>query len=298
MNPLSVPHSETRSDQSSERVRGMLSFAACAMLWSTAGIFIKILPWNAPLIAGVRSLIAGIFLLAWIGKPRFHWSFAQVAAAVLNTATMCLFVYANKTTTSANAILLQYSAPVITAVAGALILRERPRAEEVVAFLFVMIGMGIFFMDSLGGGMLLGNLAAAATGLTFGLYFVFMRMQKDGSPLESNLLSQWLTALVMLPIAVFLPMPAITTGSVLAILALGVLQIGLAAVFFAYGIKRVTAVQGVLVALIEPFFNPFWVFLFMGERPSSAAIVGGSIIVVAVTAASVIGARRAARAAS
>ena len=278
-----------------ERTKGVAAFAACALLWSTAGIFIKLLPWSAPLIAGMRSLIASLFILAWLKKPRFHWSFAQVAAGVLNAATMCLFVYANKATTSANAILLQYSAPVFTAIAGTFILKERPKPEQVVAFIFVIIGMGVFFVGpggGLGGGSFLGNLAAATTGLTFGLYFVFMRKQKDGSPLESNLLSHWITAAVMLPLALLFPPPVLTPVTIAAILALGVAQIGIAAIFFAYGIKRVTAVQGVLTAVLEPVFNPVWVFLFVGEKPSANALAGGAIIVAAVTIASVVGARR------
>lgn len=278
-----------------ERTKGVAAFAACALLWSTAGIFIKLLPWSAPLIAGMRSLIASVFLLAWLRRPHFHWSFAQVAAGLLNAATMCLFVYANKATTSANAILLQYSAPVFTAIAGTFILREKPKPEQVVAFIFVIIGMGVFFVGpggGLGGGSFLGNLAAATTGLTFGLYFVFMRKQKDGSPLESNLLSHWITAAVMLPLALFFPAPKLTPVALASILALGTLQIGVAAIFFAYGIKRVTAVQGVLTAVLEPVFNPVWVFLFVGEKPSANALAGGAIIVAAVTIASVVGARR------
>jgi len=278
-----------------ERAKGIAAFAACALFWSTAGIFIKLLPWNAPLIAGMRSLIASVFLLIWIKRPRFHWSFAQIAAGLLNAATMCLFVYANKATTAANAILLQYTAPVFTGIAGAFILRERPKPEQVGAFVFVVIGMGIFFIGpggGLGGGSLLGNLAAATTGLTFGLFFVFMRKQKDESPLESYLLSHWITAAVMLPLALFFPAPKLTATAIASILALGVLQIGLASVFFSYGIKRVTAVQGVLTSVLEPVFNPIWVFLFVGERPSVNAFAGGFVIVAAVTVASVIGARR------
>ena len=279
-----------------EHLPGLAAMAACASLWSVAGVLIKVLPWSPLLIAGTRSLIASLFLLAWLKRPRFHWSFAQVAAAILNAATMMLFVYANKATTSANAILLQYSTPVVTAIAGALILREKPKVEEIVAFVFVIIGIGVFFVGAegagLGGGSLWGNIAAATAGLTFGLYFVFMRMQKDGSPLESNLLSHWITAAIMLTAALFFPAPAVTPQSVLVILALGVLQVGLASVFFAWGIKRVTAVQAVLVTVIEPVLNPLWVLIFVGEVPAPASLVGGFIIVAAVTTASVIGARR------
>lgn len=274
------------------RGRGLAAIATCAFLWSVAGMFIKLIPWNPPLIAGLRSLIASIVLLIWLRRPHFHGSRAQITAAVLNAITMCLFVYANKATTAANAILLQYSAPVITAIAGVFILKEKPRVEQIVAFVFVVIGMGVFFIDGVGGGSLLGNLAAVLSGVTFGLYFVFMRMQKDGSAMESILLSHWIVAGLMLPLAFWFPAPQITAGSVGAILALGMLQIGLASIFFTYGIKRVTAVQAVLVALIEPAFNPVWVYLATGEKPAANSIIGGVIILAAVTIASAISARR------
>lgn len=244
-------------------------------------------------IAGMRSLIASLTILVWLKRPRFSWSFAQVAAAVANAVTMMLFVFANKTTTAANAILLQYSAPIFTAFFGAWLLHEKPRREHLLAFPFVAAGMLIFFIDDVTPGGLIGNLAAAASGVTFGLYFVFMRMQKTGSPLEATLLSHFMTAIVGLGIASFLPMPLLSPGALTAILALGVVQIGLAAIFFAHGIKRVTAVQAVLVSLIEPTFNPLWVFLSTGEKPGGHAIVGGLLIVAAVTAASVVSVRRA-----
>lgn len=266
--------------------------AACAFLWSIAGLFIKLVPWNPPLIAGARSLVAGLFILAWLKKPKFTWSFPQVAAALCNVCTMCLFVYANKTTTAANAILLQYSAPAFTAIAGTVMLKERPKPEQLIAFAFVAIGMAIFFMGGVGEGSLSGNVAAAVSGVTFGLFFVFMRMQKDGSPLESNLLSHAITAAIMIPLSFLFPAPEITMPSILAILALGVLQIGLASVFFSWGIIRVTAIQGVLISVLEPAFSPVWVFLATGERPAANSIAGGLVIVTAVTVSSVVTARR------
>ncbi len=206
---------------------------------------------------------------------------------------MLLFVFANKNTTAANAILLQYSAPIFTAIFGAWLLHEKPKAEHLIAFPFVAGGMLVFFLDDVSTGGLIGNLAAMASGLTFGLYFVFMRMQKNESPLESNLLSQFIAAAIALPIACFLPMQgSISPGAIAAILSLGVVQIGLAAIFFARGITRITAVQAVLIALIEPIFNPIWVFLSTGEKPGINSLIGGAIIIVAVTAASVASVRR------
>jgi drug/metabolite transporter (DMT)-like permease len=148
------------------------------------------------------------------------------------------------------------------------------------------------FLDRLGGGRLLGNVIALMSAFTFSLYFVFMRMQKDESPLESILLSHWLTAAICLFISLFLPLPQVTLEAVGAIAVLGVVQIGLSAILFSIAIKRISAVQANLIAVIEPVLNPVWVFLVIGESPGFHALVGGGIIMLAVTIASVITAQR------
>jgi len=272
--------------------RGIFAIAACAFLWSTAGLFIKLIDWNPLAIAGLRSLIASIVILIWLKRPHFTFSFAEIAAAVANMVTMLLFVFANKATTAANAILLQYTAPIFTALFGIWLLHEKPRKEQLLAFPFVVAGMLIFFLDDVSAGGMLGNLAAITAGATFGLYFIFMRMQKNGSPLQATLLSHFMTAIVALGAACFLPMPNFSPASLAAIVALGVVQIGFAAIFFAYGIQRVSAVQAMLISVVEPIFNPVWVLLMTGEKPSVNALIGGAIIVVAITTASVITARQ------
>jgi drug/metabolite transporter (DMT)-like permease len=271
---------------------GILAMAATAFLWSIAGLFIKVIDWNPFAIAGLRSLIASLVILIYLRRPKLHWSFAQVAAAIALTATMLLFVSANKTTTAANAILLQYVGPVFTAIIGACILKERTRVEHWLAFLLVATGMIVMFMGKLGGGRLLGNILAVMSGLTFSFCFVFMRMQKDASPLESILLAHWFTAGIGIAIALFFPAPHLTLKSVIAIAVLGILQVGAAAILFAVAIKRIPAVFANLIAVIEPVFNPLWVFLALGEAPGLNAIIGGGIIILAVTGASVISARR------
>lgn len=271
---------------------GIWYMALTAFLWSIAGLFIKVIDWNPFAIAGMRSLISSLVILAYLRRPKFHWSFAQVGAAVASAATMLLFVSANKTTTAANAILLQYVGPVFTAIIGAWILKERARVEHWVAFFFVAVGMVLLFMDKLGGGRLLGNVLAVLSGVVFSFYYIFMRMQKDASPLESILLAHWLTTAIGLGVALFLPLPLFTWKAAGAIAMLGIFQVGLSALLFTAAIKRIPAVFANLIAVIEPVFNPLWVFLALGEAPGLNAIIGGAVIIAAVTGASIISARR------
>jgi drug/metabolite transporter (DMT)-like permease len=265
---------------------GTFSMMICAFLWSVAGLFIKILDWNPFLIGGMRSLIAFIFLLTIVRTIRLAWSWPLLGAALANAATMLLFVSANKTTTAANAILLQYLAPVFTAILGVVVLKEPIRREQRMALVLTPIGMILLFMDRLSTGQLFGNLLAVTSAFTFALMFIFTRMQKEGDPLQSLLAAHAVTALIALSVALFLPAPRFTAAAMGSILTLGVLQVGLASLFFAYGIKRVTAVTANLIALIEPVFNPVWVFLVLGEAPSAKAVLGGFLIIGSVTTAS------------
>lgn len=271
---------------------GVLAIATAAFLWSIAGLFIKVIDWNPIAIAGMRSFIASIVILIYLKRPRINLSFPQIAAAISNSVTMLLFVSANKTTTAANAILLQYLAPIFTAFLGAMLLRERVHKEHFIALPLVTGSMFLMLFDEAGGGRVFGNILALMSAVTFSFSFVFMRMQKDGSPLESMLLAHWLTAAICIIISSFLPFPHITLKSLASIAGLGVVQIGVSAILFSIAIKRVSAVQANLIAVIEPVFNPVWVFLVIGEVPSFNALIGGSIIILVVTMASIINASR------
>ena len=126
------------------------------------------------------------------------------------------------------------------------------------------------FMDKLGGGRLAGDILALLSALTFSLTFIFMRMQKGGSSLESMLLAHGLTAVIGLTVSLFLPAPHLSAKALISVAILGIFQVGLAAVLFAYALKHISAVTANLIAVIEPVFNPIWVFLVLGEAPGRA----------------------------
>ena len=272
----------------SEKQKGIAALAACAILWSTGGIFIKMVDWNPMAIAGSRSLVAGIFILAVTGRPEIKFTRARILAALAHSLTMILFVIANKMTSAANAILLQYTAPVYVALLGWLMLKEKPSWHHWAALTAVLGGMLLFFRDDLSPGNRIGNLVALGSGVSFALFSLFMRMQKNGSNRESVLLSNMITAVVAIPFYFKGPAPDVTGW--MSIGALGIFQTGLALVLFSAGIKKIRAITAMLIAALEPLLNPVWVFIFTGERPGSWALLGGGVILTAVTLSSLLSA--------
>jgi drug/metabolite transporter (DMT)-like permease len=141
--------------------------------WSIFGMLIRLIPWHPFTIAGRRSLIVSIVIMLIIRKPKLHFTFYQIAVALANTATMLLFVAANKFTTTVNAILLQYVCPITTALLAALLFKEKTRLEYWIAVFFVLLGMLIIFLDKMSGGQIAGNILALSSALTFSFVFYF-----------------------------------------------------------------------------------------------------------------------------
>ena len=253
----------------------------CAVLWSLAGVLIKYIDWPPLAVAGGRGLIAGLFLLVAHRPLRFTWSPLQLGAALAYLGCTVPFAVATKLTSAANAILLQYTAPVWVALLGAWVLGERTTKADWLAMLAVFAGMGLFFAHGLEWQGAVGNALAIFSGVSFAVMAMLMRKQKDGSPIESIIIGNLLGAVIALPFAAGHPLPS---GPGLgALLALGVLQLGLPYLLFVHAIKHVTALEAVLIPVIEPVLNPIWVLLFIGEKPGLLAITGGGLIISAVT---------------
>lgn len=249
------------------------------LLWSTSGLLIKESTLPALAIVGGRSALAAIVLAVYVRRPKWTWSLAQVGGAVALAITYILFVIATQLTSAANAILLQYTAPMWVALFGIWYLRERPLTIDYVSMALIAVGMLLFFGDKLTGDALLGNLLAALSGVTMAWMTLFMRKQKDGSPYETVLLGNTLAAVVGLPF-LLTASPAPVDWAIL--LFLGIFQLGMASILHAYAIKRLAALEVILICTLEPILNPLWVFLFVGEMPGPMALIGGAIVVIAV----------------
>jgi drug/metabolite transporter (DMT)-like permease len=262
------------------RFTPMLMLLATAFFWSLGGLLIKWVSWNPVAIAGMRSLIAALFLILVMGWPRFEWSVPLVLGALAYAATVILFVIGNKLTVAANVIVLQYTAPVYIALMSHYFLGEKINQWDWLTIFAVIGGMVLFFLDKLTPGNMIGNLCGVISGLTFGTLIICLRKQKDAAPQSSVILGNLLTALIGIPFMFGAP-PDIKGWT--GLLFLGVVQLGMSYWIYTRAIQRVTALQGILIPVLEPILNPLWVLLFFGEVPGKWALIGGTVILGSVT---------------
>ncbi|KJS30087.1 MAG: membrane protein [Desulfatitalea sp. BRH_c12] len=264
-----------------QRSRAILLLLATALIWSTGGFLIKWVEWPGMAISGMRSAIGGVFLLMLFRPRHLRLNRYLVGGAVAYATCVTCFVLANKLTTAANAILLQYTAPVHVAFFGYWFLGERPRRVDWLALVLVVAGMVLFFLDDLTIDGLWGNVAALISGLGFAWMALFLRKQKDADPVQSVTLGNLFAAIIALPFMVSAGNP--TPQGWLGLVLLGLFQVGLAYGLFALAIRHVTALESLLVSTIEPILNPVWVLLLLGEQPGPLAMLGGGIIIAAIT---------------
>lgn len=250
-----------------------------AVLWSLGGVLIKSIDWPSMAKAGGRSAIASVILWVWLGRPRFTWSLSQIGTAVLYAATVTFFVAANDNTTAANAIFLQYTGPIYVAILSPWLLKERIRGLDWFCIVVALVGIALFFRDQFSPQGLLGIFFALVSGFGFGSMAVLLRLEKDSSPGSALLLGNLLTALIGLPFAIGHPLPAAQVG---ALAILGVVQLGIPYVLYSIAIRRVSALEAVLLPMLEPILNPLWVALAKGEIPGTWSLVGGALVLGAV----------------
>ncbi|MDP2847130.1 MAG: DMT family transporter [Humidesulfovibrio sp.] len=275
----------------SERARASLLLAATALIWSSGGLAIKLVSLHPMALTGVRSALSAL-TLALIFRKNLSFAFtpARACAAISYAGLLISNVAATKMTTSANAILLAYTAPVYVALLAPRLLGEKTRPSDWLFIAAVLAGMVLFFLDQLSAQGLLGNFVAVGSGLCYAAFTLSMRAQKDASPVESVLLGHGLTALVGLPFLIHgLP----SAEGWLGLLYLGVLQQGVSLALYVWCIKRLGALEAILIMTLEPILNPVWVALGVGELPGPWATIGGLVVLGAVTLRSGLQARSA-----
>jgi drug/metabolite transporter (DMT)-like permease len=267
-----------------------LKLVGGALLFSTGAVAIKASALDGWQVAGLRALVAAVFLSACLAAARRGVSWRTLLCAVPYSATLVLYTLANKATTAANAIFLQDTAPLYVLLLGPVLLKERIRRDDLLLLVMLAVGLGLILAAS--GDPLataprpaLGNALAAAAAVSWaftllGLRWIAVRSAVSGEePAAVALAGCLLTAVACAPWA--WPLDSVSVRDGLIVLYLGVFQIGLAYVLITEAMRRVPALEASLLLLVEPVFVPLWAWLLLGERAAAGALVGGAVIIAA-----------------
>jgi drug/metabolite transporter, DME family len=272
----------------------LLLVLGAAMLWSTGGLFIKATHLSAFELSFGRSLLAAITIAILTRGEGFGINKISAITSIFYAALLILFVLATKLTTAANAIFLQYTAPVYVLILEPLFYKEKFRLRDLATVAVCVAGMSLFFVGKLRPEDVSGNLLALASGVCFALFFLLMRHSKarDVNRASATIYGNLISVVVCAPAFVGAMRRGISAVDLGCIAYLGIVQLGLAYLLFTSAMARgVRSIDASIIGYVEPVLNPVWVFLFIGERPSGWAIAGGGIIIASVMVHTMIGTR-------
>lgn len=261
--------------------KGVLFIFLAAVLYSIGGLCIKVIPWHAMSINSGRNMVSvvvvGGYLLFTRHRPR--WNRWIAFGAVCVCGTNVLFTLANKMTTAANAIVLQFTAPIFVLLLSLLFLHKKPQKLDIIVCAAVLTGVLCFFLESLEMGGTLGNLIALCSGLTYAGVFLLNDMP-NADPISSVFWGDVCSAVIGFPFLLsetdfgIIPMTSLVI--------LGAFQVGLAYILMCEGLKTTPAVTASLISGIEPVLNPTLVAVFYHESIGPLSFVGAVIVVVSI----------------
>lgn len=279
----------------------VLLVVIAVFLWSTGGLFIKSTTIDAYQITFFRSLLAALTVLILTRKQGLKIDAFGILSSVIYALLLILFVWATKKTTAANAIFLQYTAPIYILILAPFVIGEKFHIRDLITVVIVLAGMSLFFVGQLRLEDYQGNIAALLSGVMLGLYILFLKHPKvvgtpklvavgnykPINPAIAVIYGNFLLAAVTFPSGIS-AIPIMTGMDWFAVSFLGIVQIGISYILFIKGVRAGTRpLDASLIGFIEPLLNPVWVFIFVGERPSRWALLGGAIIITAIAVHSI-----------
>ncbi len=239
-------------------------------------MFIKSLELPATVIIFYRSFFACLFFLIFVNGLTWKPKGALFVSVLSYTAAISTFVLANKLTTAANAIVLQYTAPIFVFLFIRFGERKPIARKNLGTLLFGMLGIMVIFWGSTEAKDLKGVFIAIGSGVLFSVYMINLRYLKGVNPLNLNFYNNFVCALTLLPIVG--SQLNIEWDQYLALGIMGVVQLGIPYFLFSKGLETLSLEEAALIVLIEPVLNPIWVATIVGEIPAIGTLLGGSLI--------------------
>ena len=263
---------------------------AGGVIWSFSGLLSRLVSWNSFSLVALRALVATVILGLCRGSFRIRPNKGLWLCGLGISATSLLYMSALRFTSTANAIVLQYTASVFVILYMLLVKRQKPLKSELIATIFVILGVCLCFSSGLSGGTLTGNLLGLLSGMTYAVVFLTTRYAGN-DPVDSV----YFGTLLSCALAVVVPFDkgfSITPRDLAIMLGLGC-SLGLGYLFFSLGMRYgLSPVRSCIISNAEPVLNPVWVFLLLGENPGVMSIVGAAVVLIAITAQSIYEARR------
>lgn len=253
-----------------------------ALLWSTFGLIVKLIDWPSPAIAGGRSMIAVFIMAPFILKCQNRKITPYVISGALCYAAFnYCFSMSTKLATAAIAIAMQYTAPVYVSILAWIFLKEKISKSDIVCIFGVLCGMFLFMMDGTSAKSTFGKLLAVLNGIFFAGMSFSLQLQRQGNPVMSMFIGNIISGFIGIPALINAGLPDVR--SLGFVVLAGVLC---AATYALYAIAStgLTALETVLLPIIEPVMNPIWVFLIVGEAPGLLSVIGMAIVLLSVTA--------------
>lgn len=261
--------------------KGTWMIFCSAVLYSIGGLCIKLIPWSGIAINGARTAIAlvviGLYLI--ITHHRLRMNLWVLVGALSVCGTNVLYAIANKLTTAANTIVLQFTAPVFVILFSAMLFRKKPQRLDLIACVLVLGGVLLFFVDSLSAGGMLGNVLALLSGVSYAGVFL-MNDMPDSDAISSVFWGDVVSAVVGFPFIV--RETDFSFNTLLILMVLGVFQVALAYILLTEGLKTTPAVTASLISGIEPVLNPILVAVFYHETVGMLALVGAVIVISSI----------------
>lgn len=263
------------------RLKGDLLILGTAFLWSFLGIVTKTVRYHGMTVAGVTSLMAVLVLLAVYGKKVLVWNRKTLFTGLVMALMNITFLLANKCTTVANAIVLQYSSPIFVVLYYRIFQHKRLKRVQMGTVAVCFVGLLIFFAGQLGSGNLHGNLLALSSGVLFAGSF-YLNALPDNDPVSTNFLCNVFCAAAGLGYTFFGAAQSFEIQQTVLLVMAGVFCSGIAAVMYARGICYTTALNANLIAMSEVLMAPLWALLLFGETVGAWAALGAGLMIVSI----------------
>jgi drug/metabolite transporter (DMT)-like permease len=269
----------------SDERRGRLFVTLAAIAWSTAGLFQRELSVDVASQVGGRALFAFLGLLAYVAVTKRRGTFEAfrgigrggVLVVVLLAISSGSFLIALNHASVASVLFMQALAPILAAALGTL-LGDPVGRRTWIAMAVAVAGVAVM-VGGPGAPSALGLVLSFVMTLSFAGALDATRHHREVSMAPATCLSQLLLVVCAAPFA----SPSTAGGQdVLWLVLLGVTQIGLGFVFLTIGARLIPAGEVALITLLEIVLGPLWVWVVLSERPSTATLIGGAIVLGAV----------------